>query len=266
MNILVPICFTIFAWWASTAAILWLINRPVSTHVTIGRGFTALLVLATIGIVMLRQETGVAAAYWGFFLGVISWGWHEVMLLLGFVSGPRKTPCPPDLPFGQRFRASAQAILHHEAGIVVHAGLLALLSIGASNMAAALTFYVLWAMRISAKLLVFFGAPNVAEHFLPAPVRYLGSYFRKTSNPAAALVALAATSSLTIVMAMMVQNAVPGAFWHTLLLLLTTLASLAVIEHVALVVRVPDQVLWSWAIRSPCEQQETSTTQGSPSP
>lgn len=249
MNFALPIGFATLTWWISTVMILWLINRPQAAFPRIARGATALMVAATVGIIALRGETGTAAAYIGFALGIVSWGWHEVMFLLGFVSGPRKGPCPPNLSIKDRFLASAEAVLHHEAGILLHAVVLTLCCLGAENWVAAYTFYVLWGMRISAKLLVFFGAPNVADHFLPSHIAYLGTYFRKSANGPAAVIALTATSAAVVTLAALAGDASPGAFSHAVLLLLTTLGGLAVIEHIALVVRLPDEALWGWVTK-----------------
>lgn len=249
MTYALPILFAVFAWWFSTGLILWLINRPRRDHAVIGGVVTVAMLAATTATLFIRSETEPLFAYLGFFLGLVAWGWHETLFLLGFVSGPRKTPCPPGLSTRQRFWVSTETILHHEVSIAVHAVVLALISIGADNIVAALTFFVLWAMRISAKLLVFFGAPNIPEHFLPNQLRYLGSYFRRTQSRRAALASLGITTAMAVSMGFMVADAVPGAFPHTVLLLLTSLVVLAVIEHLALVVRIPDQALWSWAIR-----------------
>lgn len=262
MNLALPIVFSVFSWWISTGFVLWLINRPVRAHRAIGRVTTILGIAATVAIIPLREETTVAGAYLGFLVGLMLWAWHEVMFLLGFVSGPRKTPCPPGLSPAKRFWVSTQAILHHEIGIAAHALVIALLSIGASNAAPAVTFCVLWAMKVSAKLLVFFGAPNIPEEFLPPHLRYLGSYFAKTPHPPAALCALGITSAAAISMVFMVRAAMPGDFAHTILVLLTTLTGLAVLEHVALVVRLPDRALFSWALRPARGAPDSDVTPG----
>lgn len=249
MQVAFPIVFAVFSWWVSTGVILWLINRPLRMHAGIGQVATALMFAATVAIVLIRDQTDLSAAYIGFMLGIVSWAWHEIMFLLGFISGPRKTPLPNGLSGPRRFRASAEALLHHEAAIGIHGVLLTLLSIGAENMVPVLTYYALWGMRLTAKLLIFFGAPNVAEHFLPHKLRYLGSYFRKSSNPTAAFCALAATSCVAAGLSLLAFGAPPGGFNQTVFVLLTTLVGLAVFEHLALVIRIPDQALWSWALK-----------------
>lgn len=210
----------------------------------------------------LRDRTGLTDAYLGFVAGIVLWGWHEVLFLLGFVSGPRRTPCPPGLSPAARFKASAEAILYHECGIALHAIAIVALSIGAPNSIAALTYLLLWAMRISAKLLVFFGAPNLSDDFLPHHLRYLSTYFRKVPHLPASISALMITTAAAISMVLMVLDAVPGQFAHTVLVLLTTLSALALFEHVALVVRIPDRLLFSWIVRAGSHQQKSSIPAG----
>jgi putative photosynthetic complex assembly protein 2 len=259
MDLALPIGFAVLLWWLSTGAILWLVGRPASYGIT-ARVATASAFAALLGVVLLREETGLGAAYLGFALGIVSWGWHEVMFLLGFVSGPRKTPCPPQLAGNRRFFVSLEAVLHHEIALLVHGALLFLVSLGSANMVAAQTFLVLWIMRVSAKLLVFFGAPNIPTHFLPNHLLYLGSYFRRAANPAAALLALGATSTVAAGLVSLAFAAPSGGFAEAAFVLLSTLATLAVFEHLALVIRVPDQPLWAWAVRPACENPDTKTT------
>lgn len=261
MDLAAPILFAVVTWWASTGIVLWLINRPRRTHRKIALGATVVLALATVGVVLLRETVTPMAAYTGFALGIASWAWHEVMFLLGFISGPRKSPCPEGLGLGRRFCVSAQTVIHHEVAIALHALVLLTLSIGAANQVALLTFAVLWAMRISAKLVVFFGAPNVASHFLPEHLRYLGSYFSKSSNAAAAVVALLATSGLALTVGAQIDGTAAGSFQQIGAILVTALAGLAVLEHLALVISLPDQILWSWAVKP-----NPKRPVGSPSP
>jgi 5-aminolevulinate synthase len=49
----------------------------------------------------------------------------------------------------------------------------------AANPVALWTYLILWGMRLSAKLNLFLGAPNVAEEFLPDRMYYLTTYFSK---------------------------------------------------------------------------------------
>ncbi|MEE4208344.1 MAG: DUF3623 family protein, partial [Parvularcula sp.] len=142
------------------------------------------------------------------------------------------------------------AILHHEIAIIIHGALLFLVSLGSANQVAAETFLLLYVMRVSAKLLVFFGAPNIPAHFLPDRIAYFATYFRRSASPAAAIVALGFTTLLFLLIGNAALAAPEGSFSQIAHTLLASLAGLAVIEHFALVVRVPDQSLWAWAVRT----------------
>ncbi len=249
-----PAVTAVVIWWASTGLILWLVRRGRHTFGWTALGASFALGCASVALVALRGDTSVAAAYGGFAAGVILWGWHEVMFLLGFISGPRKSECPPGLPLMRRFVVSAETIIHHELGIALHALIIAVLSWGAANQIAAWTFFLLWGMRLSAKLVVFFGAPNVADHFLPVHLAYLKSYFNK--GPVAAFLPAALTATVTVaaVLSYLALNAPHGSHPSIGYTLLAVLAGLAVLEHLALSVPLPDGALWAWAVRSdkPC--------------
>ena len=252
-DILQPILFAALLWWVSTGAILWLIGLPKRTFKWTALGATVMLAGATVTLLTLRNETGTAAAYAGFAAGVALWAWHEVMFLLGYISGPRKSPCPPGLATWPRFVASTKTVIHHELVIAIHAGLILIMSWGAANQIAAWTFFLLWGMRISAKLIVFFGAPNIADDFLPDHLGYLKTYFQKRSISTFAPIAITLATSAAAVILYLATNTPLNAFPSAGLIMLATLAGLAVIEHWALVLPLPgfhaDAALWKWAMR-----------------
>ena len=108
LDALVPLAVALVVWWSSTGAILWLVGRP-DTYRRTAMGATALLIAATAALILLRDRTGVLDAYLGFLAGLALWAWHETLFLLGYISGPRRTPCPKDLPMGPRFLAALAA-------------------------------------------------------------------------------------------------------------------------------------------------------------
>lgn len=247
MGTITPILITIFVWWFSTGAVLWLLGRSPSSYRLTAIVATVAMANAMILVVALRDQATPLGAYAGFAVGLTVWAWHEVMFLLGYVCGPRRTPCPPNLAIGPRFVASTQAIIHHELLIAGHAILLLAMSWGSANQIASLTFCVLWAMRVSAKLVVFFGAPNISDDFLPRHLRYLATYFHKEQWNAFFPIALAACLSVAILLGVQASAHPVGTFDHIGCVLLASLASLAVLEHIALVLPLPDAALWAWA-------------------
>lgn len=244
-----PIIFAALAWWLSTGVIFWLIGLPRATFKWTALGATGLLASATVMLVGLRSDTSVPAAYAGFATGLALWAWHEVMFLTGFLTGPSRVPCPDGLTGWTRFRAGLAAILHHELAILAHAGLIVWLSWGAANQFAMWTFLILWGMRISAKLVVFTGAPNLVDQFMPRHLDYMKTYFSRRapgSMFAASLIIITTVSALLMLTAI---SHTPGSHASAGYMLLTAIAILAVIEHWVLVLPVRDPSLWGWAMK-----------------
>ncbi len=258
--VLAPVLTALAIWWSSTGVLFWLIGRDRRTFAWTASGATALMLTGMVVLLWLRDRTGVGDAYLGFAAGIALWAWHEALFLLGYIAGPRREPCPAGLRTWPRFIVSAQAVIHHELAIAAHALIIVLLSWGAGNGFAALTFLLLWGMRLNAKFVVFLGAPNISEAFVPDHLTYLSTYFGKRrvtlffplfiTTATAAATALAYTAFLFPV----------GSFEAVGFTLLATLAVLAVAEHWALVLPIPDSVLWAWARRRPDPNKTQDTT------
>lgn len=246
-----PFAASTAIWWLSTGILFWLVGRPKGWYGPIALGSTALMVFATLGLLALRGETGPMAAYLGFAAGIGIWAWHEALFLLGYVAGPQRTPCPQGLSLWPRFVASTKAVIHHELLIAGHAVLLVALSWGADNQIAAWTFLLLWGMRLNAKLVVFFGAPNISDSVLPDHLRYLSSYFGKRRVTALfpVFITIATAAATALVYTALLFPA--GSFMATGLWLIAALACLAVLEHWALVLPIRDTALWGWALKRP---------------
>lgn len=246
-TVLIAFAFAALVWWASTGLILRAIALPRQAHSRLAVMASLVLAAASIGVVMIGADATIRGAYAGFALGVLSWGWHEVMFLLGLVTGPNKAPCPANASMGERFAKSFNALAYHEAAIAVHAIALMALSWGASNKTALWTFLLLWAMRLSAKLVIFFGAPNTPDAFLPERLSYMKTYFHKRAGSAASMIAGLFTLGVFLSLCA-ATAAAPDAFSSTVLALLASLAGLAVFEHLVLLLSIPDAALWSWAV------------------
>lgn len=246
-----PLLVATFAWWFSTGVLIWLVGLPRWSFRWTAMGATALMLLGTVGLIALREKTEPIHAYAGFAAGLALWAWHEAMFLLGYISGPRRGRCPQGLKTWPRFLVSAQTIIHHEIGIAVHGAIILALSWGAENQFAAWTYLLLWGMRLNAKFVVFLGAPNISDHFLPAHLTYLSSYFGKRRVTAFFPFLITLATAAATALAYQAVLLEPGSFAAIGVMLLATLAALAVLEHWALVLPVPDGALWSWAQRKP---------------
>jgi putative photosynthetic complex assembly protein 2 len=241
--------FAVFIWWFSTGIVL-LLNHLSRDAVRWSLLLSSLLAVAALaGLAHTAQQTSAAGAYCAFTSALLVWGWHELSFLTGWITGPRKTAAAADASEGQRFVAAVQAILWHEIGILFMGGLIAAITWDAANQVGMGTFVVLWVMRTSAKLNLFFGVRNLSEEFLPAHLAYLVSFFRRRPMNYLFPVSVSAAS---LMLAVMVASALspataPGAAIGTVLV--ATMLALAILEHWLLVLPLDTTALWRWALR-----------------
>jgi putative photosynthetic complex assembly protein 2 len=237
--------FVLAIWWLSTGIVLKLVWLGRSAFTIVASSVLALEGLAAI-VLYCRSETP-AAAYVSFCGALAVWAWHELMFLLGIVTGPRKVACPDGARGWRRFSYATEAIIHHEIALALTLFAVIGLTWGRSNQIGTSTFAVLWAMRLSAKLNVFLGVRNLAVQFVPERLRYLISYFRcaRMNWLMPASIALATAVVIRIGVASASQGAT--AFERVGRTLVATLLGLAVLEHVFLALPLPDAVLWRWA-------------------
>ena len=161
----------------------------------------------------------------------------------GFVTGPRRTPCPPELRGLTRFVEAVRTGLYHEMFALVGAVILLAITHGRVNQLGFWTYVTLWWMHESAKLNVFFGVPNLGEEMLPAHLRYLATYM--TRRPMNMFFPFSVTIS-TLVTMWLVTRAVyaPTHFEAAGFTMLATLMTLAVAEHWFLVAPLNANALW----------------------
>ena len=245
-----PIAYVLFAWWFSTGVILYLVGLPRATHKWTMAATTLVLAIALAAIARSARDTGHAAAYVGFTGALAVWAWQEVGFLLGYVTGPRRQPCPPQSQGWRRAALAFQTVVHHEVALLILGGTIAALTWQQPNRGALATFAILWCMRQSAKLNFFLGVRNLNDQFLPAHLTYLHSYFRRRCMNWLFPLSVAAATVATIA-------AWQGAFTGDLTaareaaaLLAATLLSLGLLEHWFMVIPLPSHALWNWGLRS----------------
>lgn len=245
----IPVIFAILVWFVSTGALLWLVGAPRAVHGVTMAALSVVMAGATAGVVMIGADASVAGAFTGFGLGIVIWAWHEAAFLFGFLTGPRRSECPPGLSPWRRFIAASETVIAHEIAIALNAALLVALSWGAANQTAMWTFLLLWGMRLSAKANIFAGAPHLSDELLPDRLRYLKSYF----GPKRVTVFFAATMVLitiiTLALIAAARAAPAGAHEGASLALLATLAALATLEHALMAAPLRDAAMWAWARR-----------------
>jgi putative photosynthetic complex assembly protein 2 len=178
------------------------------------------------------------------------WGWQEMAFLMGFVTGPRKTPCPAGCSEWQRFSAAVLAILHHELALLASGAAVIAITWNAPNQIGSGTFLILFCMRLSAKLNMFFGVRNLYESFLPPHLQHLQSFF--TRRPMNLLFPVSVTTATALATLLWSDAAGAGAsaFQVVGYTLLATILTLAVIEHWFLVLPLPVEGMWTWAMGS----------------
>ncbi len=245
-----PVVYAIFIWWFSTGVILYLNGLPRWTFPWTMLGASLLLALALLGLHTSADDTRVTGAYLAFTCAILVWAWQEVAFLLGYVTGPRRVHCPAHATGWQRTGLAVLTVLHHELALVALGLGVGWLTWGAANQTGWWTFLVLWVMRQSAKLNVFLGARNLNESFLPPHLKYLQSYFRhKWMNPLFPVSVLGSGAVATLIWQAAVGDGIE-AFDAVALTFAATLLSLALLEHVFLMLPLPSEKLWSWGLRS----------------
>ncbi|MBK5912764.1 putative photosynthetic complex assembly protein PuhE [Rhodocyclus purpureus] len=244
----IPAAFAAFVWWSSTGVIFYLDGLPRHTFRWSMAGATILLVGALVGLAASSQETSVAAAYQSFFCAIVIWAWFEMSFLMGFIIGPRRALDRPPTEGFQRFVNATEAILYHEIALVFGAVLVWALTTDAPNLVGAWTFAVLWVMRLSAKLNLFLGVPNLSAELLPEHLSHLRQYL--TQRPMNMLfplsLSLSGAAAILLIREILVFPA--DSFEATGLTLVTTLLALAIIEHWLMVVPINGSRLWEWAL------------------
>ncbi|MEN7341997.1 MAG: putative photosynthetic complex assembly protein PuhE [Pseudomonadota bacterium] len=258
MSVVWAIMLALGLWWLTTILMLWRLRLPRKTFARTFLLTSATCGVATAGFWLTLDSQDVFSAYVGFAAGLAFWCWHEATYFLGYLTGPRPESCPDHVGTVGRFGYGVGASLYHELALIVTAVLLLWLSADAANPLAAVTFCVLWIMRWSSKINIFFGVRNLHLEFWPQHLQYLGSYVGASATnrfyPVSIVLAVGlgvwAVNSLTFVLA-------PGYTQVAITLTLTMLA-LACLEHLFLLVRVPDQMLWRWGLIPMVEGERAS--------
>lgn len=238
-----PILATLALWWGSTGAIFYVDNLPPRTFRYTMAAATVLVAFALWGVAATADDTRPGAVYGAFSYGLICFGWQILSFYTGFVTGPVRKPCPPELRGLTRFVEAVRTSLYHEMFTLVGAVVLLAITHGRANQLGFWTYVTLWWMHESAKLNVFFGVPNLGEEMLPQHLRYLASYM--TRRPMNMFFPLSVTIS-TLVTAAFAARAYSATshFEAVGFTMLGTLMALAVAEHWFLVAPLNANALW----------------------
>jgi putative photosynthetic complex assembly protein 2 len=251
MNLWIAGAAALFLWWFSTGAILWRVRvadrQGGDAHLWSAILGLPLLFAGVIGLEAARDDATVWGTYIAFLSALAVWGWIELAFLSGIVTGPNRRPCPPGAGLAERFLRATGTILWHEVVLVLALVLIGRMTLGAVNETGLWTFALLFFARLSAKLNLFFGVPRIHTEFLPKPLAHLASHFRRA--PMNGFFPVSVTA-LTLAAGGFMERAATAPTEAAFVghVLLSALAVLAVAEHWFMVLPLPDQKLWSWAL------------------
>jgi putative photosynthetic complex assembly protein 2 len=251
--------FTLFVWWFSTGAILWLNRRGRATYAWSLAAAAVLGAASLFGVAATMKSATPESAVLAFSCALVLWGCHELSFLLGAVTGPSAEPCPSGAAGWRRFRLAASTLIYHEAALAATAAALAAVTVGQPNQVASWTFLTLAICRLSAQFNLFLGVPNFSAEFFPAHLRHLTTYLKKGPANPLFRICVAAGLGLAGFEAWRAFDPQAGAFQVTAFSLLFTLTGLAVLEHLFMVMPVPDAALWRWALPA-SEKKPTSVS------
>jgi putative photosynthetic complex assembly protein 2 len=246
-TIAAAVLYTVFLWWFSTGAILWLDRLPRGTYRWSLIGASVLALASILGLIASRSDASPAGALCAFTCAIGVWGWHETSFLMGVITGPRTSRCPPEASGWRRFALATSTLIYHEIALALTAIAIIAATWGAANQVAAGTFMVLLVSRLSAKLNIFLGVPNFTEAFFPDHLRYLTSYLRKSPMNALFPASIGAGAALACAQGWLAFDPAASAFEITGAALLLALTALALLEHAFMVLPIPDAALWRWA-------------------
>ena len=244
---MLPILFTVFVWWFGTGVVYLLNQLRPETFGWSMMGASAVLGGAFLGLLLTVRDIGPGGPYHGFLCAVLIWAWAEMGFLTGRVMGLSVQPLPQGTVGWSRLRAAVAAILHHEiALLVLGAGVLAVCW-NQPNQSGLWTWAVLYFARLSTKLNLFFGVLNLGEAMMPAHLSHLRSFFRQRRMNAFFPFSLALCIALSWWLIDAARAPGASAFEVAEKSMLATLAVLAVIEHLFLVLPIRSEALWTWS-------------------
>lgn len=247
--IALAVVFALVLWWSSTVLVMYLDGLRNATHrwSLLAAGATG--VLAIVALAETADDSGVAAAYQAFVAALAVWGANELAFLTGFVTGPRREGCSEQCRGWARFRHAFAAIAYHELALLASMAIVVAVTWQGVNATGSMTFAALWVMRLSSKLNLFLGVPNVGAELLPDDLAYLGRYFRR--GPVNPLFPVSVTA-LTVAAAHLIYEAIaastPGE--RTAFVLLAALVALGTLEHWLMAVPLRPETLWRAGLRS----------------
>ena len=238
MMTVAAILYVVVLWGASTAIIFYLDSLPVRTFRISMAAATFVLAICAGAIWFMRDDQSLSGVAISFAAALLAWGWTEMALYMGFITGPRKQRCEHGCSGVAHFGHAVSANLWHELTVIGFA--LAIWLTG--NATAAWCFSMLWLMHLSARLNVFLGVRNVSAEFVPAHMDVLKGFLRQRS-----MNALFPFSVLGHVILIALLIRAPHSFATTMAI---TLAVIGLLEHILLMLPMAIGKLFHWSLSS----------------
>jgi putative photosynthetic complex assembly protein 2 len=239
---------TVAVWWGATGIIAWLIGRSVDTYPALLRGTLAIGLIALVAVLATRDVQSVAGAAVSFLGAIGIWAGIEVSFLTGRVTGLAPRASATTYVHGWRHAIEAiRVILWHELLIIGVVAMIAALTLDADNRVALGTLLLLWLMRSSAKINLFLGVRNLGEAFLPQHLTHLLRYMQHRRMNLLFPFSIALGGLIVWWLGSRALQADSG-FSAAGYTILTTLAALAVLEHVLMVLPMPSERFWRWSL------------------
>lgn len=236
MTTLAAIAFVIVLWSISTAVIFYLDSLPVSTFKFSMAAATLGLSACAFAIWQLRDASTTYEIYTSFAAALLAWGWTEMALYMGYITGPRKQACALGCSGVAHFGHAINANLWHEIVVIAFAAAIYF----SGNQTAFWCFTMLWLMHLSARLNVFLGVRNVSAEFVPDHMAVLKSFLRRRNMNALFPFSCVALAALTIYLVSLPQTLA--------ITMASTLAAIGLLEHILLMLPLPTEKIWIWAL------------------
>jgi putative photosynthetic complex assembly protein 2 len=230
------IAFVVVMWGLSTALIFWLDSLPPRTFPWSMAAASAVLAVCAILIWYWRADTSTTAVFGSFAAGLLAWGWTEMALYMGYVTGPRKQRCAEGCSGVAHFGHAVQANLWHELLVIGFA----LLIYASGNVTALWCFLMLWLMHLSARLNVFLGVRNISAEFVPEHMDVLKGFLRRRRMNALFPFSCFLLFTLIACLVWLPQTLST--------VMATTLAAIGLLEHILLMLPLPIEKLWHWSL------------------
>lgn len=244
------VAWSVFLWWFSTGAVLWLVGRPPRTFPLSVGVSTVLAVLALVVIRDSASQDTVTGAWQAYTGAVLVWAWLELTFYTGWLTGPRRVCCPEGCSGWPHFRHALAASLWHELALFAAIGLVAWLVGGSANPVALHTLLVLFVMHESARLNVLLGVRNLNAHLLPPHMAFLAGFLRQRSLNPLFPVSVVAGSAVFTWLLVDLANLPAGHALREGRLYVLAMLGLGLFEHWMLVLPLPFATLWNWSLRA----------------